>query len=177
MADSNPDGGFGINHPGWTGGWQHETGMDVWKLNGTTVVDTITPTFSDACTLGGDPTPPGAGAVLLADMHVHETKDNDPMYCRTKVQIRPNVWQDAARSPQEAQQGKPIAYAPPDIGGDRGDRSMANRLHVPEYVLTWNGRLLKISPVASDSLPNPETWYRVFGGTTTEQKCAWPRRQ
>jgi hypothetical protein len=127
------------------------------------------------CTFEGDPTPPVPGATLLGDFHVHETKDGDVMYCRTTVKRRNGKETAAAENPDQAAQGRPIAIAPPDTEADRGDRSAANALGRPEYVLTRDGRLLKISPVANDSLPNPQTWFRLFGGTTPEQKCAWPK--
>jgi hypothetical protein len=175
-ADSATNSGFDVTHPGWTGGWAHETGIDVWKtLSGQTVVDTITPIFSDMCNLTHSPTPPDPNDALLADMHAHEVATNDTLFCRRTVYRRNGKPTQIARTPQEAAQGRPIAFAAPDTGADRGDRTAANRLQKPEYVLTRDGRVLKIDPVASDSLPNPQTWWRAFGGTSTQQKCAWPR--
>jgi hypothetical protein len=176
-ADSAYDAGFNTTHPGWTGGWQHETGVDVWKLpnGGGTAIDTVTPTFSDACNLAGPPTPPVAGANLLGDFHVHQPAEGSPVYCRATIPRRNGKETPIARNPNEAAQGRPIGYQLPDTSSaDRPDRSYANHLGRPVYVLTHGGWLLKISPVANDSLPNPQTRYRVFGGTATQQKCAWP---
>jgi hypothetical protein len=177
-ADSAFDAGFNITHPGWNGGWVHETGMTVWRLpnGGGIEVDTLVSTYSDACTLGGDGTPPVPGAVLLGDFHGHPSPPGYPQYCKRKIQRRPGgPITEGARSPAEAAQGRPFLNAVPDTtSADRADRSYANRLGKPEYVLKHNGRLLKIAPVANDSLPNPQTWYRISGGTATQQKCAWP---
>jgi hypothetical protein len=176
-ADSAPDAGFGIDHPGWVGGWQHETGVNVWQLpNGAgREIDTIRPNLSDACNLFWDVNPPVPGAILLGSFHVHETATDDPIYCLRKVQRRKDgPYTYVARSPTEAAQGRPVAHAAPDTAADNGDRKAANQLGKPVYVLTRDGRILKISPVADTTLPNPVSWYRVFGGTTTQQKCAWP---
>jgi hypothetical protein len=181
-ADSGSSAGFGMSHPGWLGdGWQHETGVDVWKLpaGAGTAIDTITPTYSDACTLVGDPTPPVPGATLIGDFHVHQAAADSPVYCSGYFPRRSGKRTPFARNPTEAAQGRPVGYMVPDTTpADRGDRTAANRLHVPEYVLTHDGWLLKISPVANDSLPNPQTWYRVLGGTAQQQKCSWlaPKR-
>jgi hypothetical protein len=174
-ADSSSRSGFNITHPGWSGGWVHETGIDVWKAAGQTVVDSITPTFSDQCNLNGNPTPPVANAALTADMHLHPTAPPDTVYCQATVERRPGHPIQIARTPQEAAQGRPVGLAPPDTSADRADRSFANSHHVREYVLMKDGRLLRIDPVANDSLPNPQTWFRPFGGTSAQQKCSWPR--
>jgi hypothetical protein len=178
-SDSLPASGFDVSHPWpWHGGWQHETMVSVWRLqNGGTEADTIPLNYSDACNAGWDsiPRPPNATS-LLAVIHMHEVKQGDPMYCRTKVTYH-GVDMQAARTPSEAGPplNLPIAYSPPDtVGADDPDRKAANGLHVPLYALTHGGILLKIQPVANDSLPNPQTKYRVFGGSLAEHKCGWP---
>jgi hypothetical protein len=182
-ADSAPDAGFNITHE-WTGGWQHETKVQVWRLpDGGTEADTVPLAISDACTVGFyQPSPPVPNAHLLADFHVHQTKQYDPLYCNTTIRYHGRDIH-IARTPTEAAQGRRQGYQEPDTSSaDRADRSAANAISaanggaVPAYVLKHGGWLLKISPVANDSLPNPQTWYRVFGGTATQQKCAWPRR-
>lgn len=174
-ADSTSASGFNITHPGWTGGWVHETGIDVWKAAGRTMVDTITPTLSDQCNLDGEPTPPVPGAALTADMHMHPRIAPDTLYCQRTLYRRNGTSYQIARSPQEHAQGRPLALATADSSADRWDRTFANSHHVREYVLMKDGRLLRIDPVANDSLPNPQTWFRPFGGTSTQQKCSWPR--
>jgi hypothetical protein len=140
-------------------------------------IDSVTPFYNDACILAWLPEmnqPPVPQATLLGHFHTHQTKRGDPQYCQTKVKRRNGKETLGARSPAEEAQGRPVAIAPPDTTADRGDRTTANRLGVPNYVVTQDGRVLKITPVANDSLPNPETWFRAFGGTPTQQKCAWP---
>lgn len=174
-VDSATNSGFNITHS-WTGGWVHETGIDVWKtLGGQTVVDTVIPIAADMCHLKHAVTPPDPNAVLLADMHVHPVAAGDTVYCQRTVYRRNGKPTQIARTPDEAAQGRPLGIATPDTSADRGDRTAANLIQKPEYVLTKDGRILRIEPVANDSLPNPQTWYRAFGGTSTQQKCAWPR--
>jgi hypothetical protein len=178
-ADSAPDAGFDVTHPGWQGGgWQHETKIQVWSLpNGGTEVDTVPMTYSDACnSYFTTQSPPVPNARLLADFHVHQAEQGRPVYCNAVVPYH-GAQVHVAKSPAEAAQGRPVGKAPPDTtAADYGDRSVANGLGVPAYVLMHGGWLLKISPAANEFLPNPQTWYRVFGGTANQQKCAWPRR-
>ncbi len=175
-ADSSPTAGFNVNHPGWDGGWIHETAFFEWrKANGEIQIDNVVPNFSDACTVNFYvPSPPPPGDSLIANGHSHVTNPGDPMYCRTTKNVN-GVDVPGARFPGDT--AGPVVFAPPDsVGADRGDRSGANALQSPNYVITNSGLLLRIDPVANNSLPNPQTWYRVFGGTTAQRKCSWPKK-
>ncbi|MFL5549769.1 MAG: hypothetical protein ACJ77Q_04710, partial [Gemmatimonadaceae bacterium] len=154
-GDSAFDAGFDVAHP-WQGkGWIHETEVEIWKLpnGGGTAADTTIETFSDACRFSGTLQRPAPTAVLLALIHPHPSPPGKPQYCQRKVQRRPDQpAQDGATSPAEAAQGRPYLFAGPDTApADRADRTNADNLHVPDYVLKHNGWLLKIDPVADTS--------------------------
>lgn len=110
---------------------------------------------------------------------MHDIPADSPAYCRANITRRNGKTTPIARNPTEAAQGRPVGYALPDTtSADRPDRTWANKVGAPVYALTHDGWLLRISPVANDSLPNPQTFYRVFGGTAAQQKCSWlsPKR-
>jgi hypothetical protein len=72
--------------------------------------------------------------------------------------------------------GMYVLNGPDSVAADDADRSGTNLLQAPQYVMMASGYLLKIDPVANLSIPSPQTWYRVFGGSASQKKCSWPKK-
>lgn len=175
-ADSSASQGFDVSHPGWSGGWIHETAFNIWKSTGGEIkFEVADPVYySDACKVSYGVSPPALGDSLLGVGHTHVTYQGDPLYCNR------NTTKNGVPVPMQRYPGDPngvyVLNGPDSVAADDADRSSANTLQVPQYVMTASGYLLKIDPVANLSSPSPQTWYRVFGGTASQKKCSWPKK-
>jgi len=174
-ADSSASEGFNVNHPGWNGGWIHETAFNIWKSPGGEIkFEVADPVSSDACKVSYGVAQPALGDSLIGAGHTHVTYQGDPLYCNR------NTTRNGVEVPMQRYPGDPngvyVVNGPDSVAADEADRATANTLQVPQYVMMASGYLLKIDPVASLSTPSPQTWYRVFGGTASQKKCSWPKK-
>lgn len=175
-SDSSPYAGFDVSHPGWDGGWTHETTILVWKLpNGEGFeTDTLPTSYSNACEYAATiPPPPVPGATLISMGHDHPLKAGDPQFCRGTVR-KNGVDLPRAERPADTL-SRPYTLEPRDsTAADSVDRQQADDFHMPIYVLTQGGVVMRISPAPDLSYPNTQTLYRAFGATSpAESKCTW----
>jgi hypothetical protein len=173
-SDSSDSSGFDAIHPGWSGGWVHEVKVVTWRMpGGGFETDTVPVDASNACGVDWHlPPPPVSGATLFAMGHSHPLKAGDRQYCNRSVSRNGHNVPGAARPGD----GRPFDYEPPDSAdADRPDRNAANDFNVPSYVITHGGVVLRINP-APAGYPNLWNFYRVFGGSEAERKCAWVKK-
>lgn len=174
--DSSVNGGFDRGHPGWSGGWRHETAIAVWRMpGGGFQTDTIAAITSNACAASYYiPSPPVPGATLFATGHSHPGHPGERLYCGDTVTFKGRRVPSAA-TPNDTLTLPSRLYPGDSADADRADRNRANSNRGPEYVIA-GGVVMRISPAPGPTYPNLQTFYRVSGGSATERKCAWVKK-